>query len=55
MGKKKNKPKIYPEIFADALEDNESMMGEMAAMSVTCEQFGIDEETGYDLLMECSE
>jgi len=41
--------------FAEALSDNEDCMGEMAAMSVTCEQFGIDLDEGYDLLLEASE
>jgi hypothetical protein len=36
--------------FAEALDNNEDSMAEMAAFSVTCEQFGIDEEEGYDLL-----
>ncbi len=38
--------------FREALDENESHMAEMAAMAVTCEQFGIDEEEGYDLLVE---
>lgn len=37
--------------FALALEANEACMAEMAAMSVTCDQFGISEEEGYDLLI----
>jgi hypothetical protein len=36
------------------LDTNEECMGEMAAMSVTCEQFGISEEEGYDLLISRS-
>lgn len=50
MSRKKKKPS-NAKAFADALEDNEAHMGEMAAMSVTCEQFGIDEDAGYDLLI----
>lgn len=42
------------QLFAAALEENEEHMGEMAAMAVTCEQFGIDEEDGYDLLLAAS-
>jgi hypothetical protein len=38
--------------FASALARNEDCMAEMAAFSVTCEQFGIDETEGYDLLAE---
>jgi hypothetical protein len=38
--------------FASALASNEDCMAEMAAFSVTCEQFGIDEAEGYDLLAE---
>ena len=30
-------------------------MGEMAAMAVTCEQFGIDEDEGYDLLVSLAD
>lgn len=41
--------------FADALERNEASMGEMAAMAVTCEQFGIDQEEGYELLIEAGD
>jgi hypothetical protein len=41
--------------FADALADNEEAMAEMAAFAVTCEQFGIDEEEGYDLLAEAAQ
>jgi len=41
--------------FAEALSDNEECMGEMAAHSVTCEQFGISDDEGYDLLLEASE
>ena len=37
--------------FSEALEANEANMGEMAAMAVTCEQFGISEEEGFDLLV----
>ncbi len=44
------KKKVNARKFADALEDNEEHMGEMAAMAVTCEQFGISEEQGYELL-----
>lgn len=40
------------EQFAEALEENEEHMAEMAAFSVTCEQFGIDDEEGYNLLAE---
>ena len=40
-----------PAEFAAILEDNEEHMGEHAAMAITCEQFGISEEDGYDLLM----
>jgi thymidine phosphorylase len=40
------------EQFAEALAENELHMGEMAAFAVTCEQFGIDEDEGYDLLAE---
>lgn len=41
--------------FSDALEANEERMGEMAAMAVTCEQFSIDEDEGYDLLVSLAE
>lgn len=40
--------------FRDALEANEECMPEMAAMAVTCEQFGITEDEGYDLLISIS-
>lgn len=43
--------KPTPKEFAEALSDNEQIMGEMAAFAVTCEQFGISEEEGYDLLI----
>lgn len=41
--------------FSDALAANEDHMGEMAAMAVTCEQFGIDEDEGYDLLVSLAD
>lgn len=41
-----------PSQFVEALEVNEDAMPEMAAMAATCEQFGISEEDGYDLLLE---
>lgn len=47
--------KLSAREFADALESNEEHMAEMAAMAVTCEQFGISEEEGYDLLISLSE
>ena len=47
--------KSKAEAFAEALEDNEECMGEMAAMAVTCEQFGISEDEGYALLIEIAE
>lgn len=34
--------------FENDLSDNENNMGEMAALSVTCEQWNIDEECYYD-------
>lgn len=43
--------KVSAREFADALENNEEHMAEMAAMAVTCEQFGLSEEEGYDLLI----
>lgn len=56
MGRKrKPKESISAHAFADMLEANEECMGEMAAMSVTCEQFGISEEEGYDLLISLSQ
>lgn len=51
---RKRRPRIPARDFADALESNEECMGEMAAMSVTCDQFGISEEEGYDLLISLS-
>jgi hypothetical protein len=39
-------------IFADAVEANEQHMPEMAAFFKTCDQFGISDEEGYDLLAE---
>lgn len=48
------KRKINAKDFAEALEENEEHMGEHAAMAVTCQQFGIDEEEGYDLLISLS-
>lgn len=36
--------------FSEALEDNESSMGEMAAYRITCEQLGISEDDGWNLL-----
>lgn len=50
----KPKKKIDARAFADALEANEECMGEMAAMAITCEQHGISEEEGYDLLISLS-
>lgn len=47
--------KVGAREFADALEENEEHMAEMAAMAVTCEQFGISEERGYDLLIGLSQ
>lgn len=41
--------------FAEALAENEGHMAKMAAFAVTCEQFMIDEEEGYDLLAEAAE
>lgn len=41
--------------FSEMLEDNEEHMGEHAAHSVTCEQLGIDEMDGYELLYMLSE
>lgn len=38
--------------FENDLEDNEEMMGEMAALSVTCEQYGIDTQDYYDACAE---
>lgn len=57
---KKGGPRVGPlgtkaEQFAEALEANEANMGEMAAFAVTCEQFMIDEEEGYDLLAELAQ
>ena len=49
--KKKPKQKSRAVTFAEALETNEQHMGEMAAMAVTCEQFGITEDQGYELLI----
>lgn len=43
------------EAFADMLESNEEVMGEMAAFAITCEMFGIDEDDGYSLLAELAE
>lgn len=40
------------EEFLEALTENEENMAEMAAFSVTCEQFGITEEEAYDMLAE---
>ena len=37
--------------FSAVLEDNEQHMGEHAAMAVTCEQFGITVDEGFDLLI----
>ncbi len=37
--------------FCESLEMNESMMGEQAAFYVTCEQFEIDPDFGYELLL----
>jgi hypothetical protein len=37
--------------FAIDLEEAEVVMGEGAAMGVTCEQYGIDMEEGYDWLI----
>lgn len=49
--KRKRKPLgSKAEQFAEALAENEEHMAEMAAFAVTCEQFMIDEEEGYDLL-----
>lgn len=47
--------KISAQEFSEALEDNEDMMAEGAAMAVTCEQFGISLEDGYELLIEDAE
>lgn len=53
MSKRKAKPKrVSCTEFQDALDENELHMAEMAAMAITCEQFGISEEEGYDLLIE---
>lgn len=53
MPKRKQKSKrVSCTEFRDALEENEAHMAEMAAMAITCEQFGITEEEGYDLLIE---
>lgn len=52
MSKRK---KLDARAFAAALDDNEEHMGEMAAMAVTCEPFGISEEEGYDLLISIAE
>jgi hypothetical protein len=54
MGRK-NRKANPARAFADALESNEGCMGEMAAMAFTCEQFGISEEAGYELLISLSE
>lgn len=37
--------------FALDLEDNEETMAEQAAMHVTCDQYGIGVDEGYDLLV----
>lgn len=55
MSKPKNKKterQILAEEFLEALELNEEDMPEGAAMALTCEEFDIDEEEGYDLLAE---
>ena len=37
--------------FSEALEANQEMMATHAAFSVTCEQFEIEEDEGYELLL----
>ena len=41
--------------FALDLEDNEERMAEHAAMHVTCEQYGIDVDVGYDWLISLAD
>lgn len=36
--------------LSELWDDNEEMMGEMAAYNVSCEQLGIDPDEGWDLL-----
>lgn len=36
--------------FAIALEENEDVMAASAVSALTCEQYGIDVDTGYDWL-----
>lgn len=58
MAKRKTKTKTSSPLgtkaqqFAESLAENEEYMAEMAAFAVTCEQFGIDQEEGFDLLAE---
>lgn len=55
MGRKrKSGDNASAQAFATMLEANEECMGEMAAMFVMCEQFGISEDEGYDLLISLS-
>ncbi len=55
MGKKKKKQLPTFEEFTKAWDENEESMGEMAAFNVTCEQFGISEDDGWDLLADGQE
>jgi len=51
----KRKPDVDAQEFSDALDANEESMGEMAAFDITCHEFGISHEQGWDLLISLSE
>ncbi len=54
--KRRHRPApIDARAFAEALEANEEMMSEGAAMAVTCEQFGIEHMDGIDLLVSLAD
>lgn len=42
---------IDPQEFLEQLTENEQFMPEQAAFHVACQQFNIDEETGFNLLL----
>lgn len=53
MGNRPSKQRVIE--FALHLEKNEERMAENAAMAVTCDQYGIDIEVGYDWLISLSD
>ena len=53
MPKQPSKQRVIE--FALDLEVNEECMAENAAMAVTCEQYGIDIDVGYEWLISLSD